>query len=111
VGRRVPFSRAQFESSIFKNLFFPRNSVFDRVHPPGGRASDFFSQGLRQHVLIEREVGDEPLQSTVFLFHLSEPPQFTHALMGVLLFPGVEGLLGDPELATEVAATGVPLSA
>ncbi len=28
----------------------------------GGRALDFFSQGLRQHVLVEREIGHQPFQ-------------------------------------------------
>ena len=38
----------------------------------GGRASDFCSQGLRQPVRVEREVGDEPFQPAVFFFHLPE---------------------------------------
>jgi hypothetical protein len=51
----------------------------------GVRALDFFLQGLRQHVLIEREIGDEPLQSVIFLLQLSEPTQLAYAQMGVLL--------------------------
>ena len=30
--------------------------------PGGERASDFFSQGLRQHVLVEGEIGNQPFQ-------------------------------------------------
>lgn len=74
--------------------------------PGSVRALDFFSQGLRQHVFIEREVGDEPFQSTVFLFHLPEPAQFAHAQMGGLLLPGVEGGVTHPELLAEVADRG-----
>jgi len=74
--------------------------------PGGGRALDFFSQGLRRHVLVEREVGDEPFQATLFLLQLTEAPQFTHAEMGVLLFPGAEGGVTAPELPAEVADRG-----
>ena len=76
----------------------------------GVRALDCFSQSLRQHVLIEREIGDEPFQSTVFFFQLPEPPQFAHPQMGVLLLPGVERGVTHPELPAEVA-DGVPASA
>jgi hypothetical protein len=38
-------------------------------------------------VLVERAVGDEPFQSTVFFFHLlPEPAQFAHAQVRVLFF-------------------------
>ena len=70
------------------------------------RALDFFSQGLRQHVLVEREVGHEPFQPAVFFFHLPEPAQFAHAQVRVLLFPGVEGGVTDAELPAEVADGG-----
>jgi hypothetical protein len=70
------------------------------------RAVDFFSQGLRQHVLVEREIGDEPFQSTVFFFQLPEPAQFTPPQVGVLFLPGVEGGVTPPELPAEVADRG-----
>ena len=65
------------------------------------RALDFF-EGLRQHVLVEREVGHEPFSSAVFFLQLSVPPQFAHAQMGVVLLPGIEGRVTDAELPTEI---------
>ena len=38
----------------------------------GGRALDFFSQGLRQHVLVEGEIGHEPFEPGVLFFHLPQ---------------------------------------
>src|SRR6059036_2133147 len=73
--------------------------------PGGGRASDCFSQRLRQHVLVEREVSDEPFQSTVF-FELPEPAQFTHAQVRVLLLPGLERGIIDSRLSAAVADRG-----
>ena len=70
------------------------------------RALDFFSQGLRQHVLVEREVGDEPFQSAVFFLQLPEAPQLAHAQVRVLLLPGVERGVTHPELPAEVADRG-----
>jgi hypothetical protein len=74
----------------------------------GARALDFFSQGLRQHVLVEREVGHEPFSSAVFFLQLSEPPQFAHAQMGVVLLPGIEGRVTDAELPTEITDFDLP---
>jgi len=56
--------------------------------PGGGRALDFFAQSLRQHVFIEREIGHEPFQPAVLLFHLPQSAEFAHAQMRVL-FPQV----------------------
>ena len=70
------------------------------------RALDFFSECLRQHVLVEREIGHQPLQSAVFFLQLPEPPQLAHAQVGVFLLPGVEGGITDPELSAEVADGG-----
>ncbi len=74
------------------------------------RALDFFSQGLRQHVHVEREVRNEPLQSAGFFLQLPEASQLTHAEVGVLLLPGIRRLLGDAELSAE-SADQAPLSA
>ena len=67
------------------------------------RALDFFSQGLLQHGLVERKVGDEPFQPPILLLQLPEPAQFTHAQVSVLLLPGVERGVTHPELPAEVA--------
>ena len=71
--------------------------------PGGGRASNFFSQGLRQHVLIEREIRDQPFESGIFFFHLAQPAEFAHAQMRVFLFPGLECGLTDAQLPREIA--------
>lgn len=40
--------------------------------------------GLRQHVFVQREIGHEALQRSVFLFEVSEPAEFPHE--GVCFF-------------------------
>ena len=77
--------------------------------PGDGRALDFFSEGLRQHVLVEREVRHQPFESGIFLFHLAQPAEFAHAQMRILLFPGVERGRTDPELSAEIADRGPTL--
>ena len=41
--------------------------------PATGGPQTFFSQGLRQHVFVEREVRHQPFESGIFLFHLAQP--------------------------------------
>ena len=47
--------------------------------PGNGLAVGFFSQGLRQHVLVEREIGHEPFEPAIFFFYLPEAPQLAYA--------------------------------
>lgn len=61
-------------------------------------------------MLIQREVRDQPLQSTVFFFQLPQPPKFAHSQVDVLLLPGVEGLLDHTVLPAQID-DGVPDSA
>jgi hypothetical protein len=63
-------------------------------------------------MLVEREISDEPFQSTVFFLQLPEAPQLAHAQMGVLLLPGVDRGGTHPELPAEVTdgSAGVGLS-
>ena len=84
----------------------PQATDLKRAVNPGGRAVDFFFQGLRQHGLVEREIDHEPLHSIIFFLQLPEPPRFAHPQMGVLLFPRVEGGVTHPELSAEVADGG-----
>lgn len=81
--------------------------VFDGV-----QAIESYSQGLRQHVLAEREISDEPLQSAIFFPQLPERTEFTHAQLRVPLLPSVERGLTHPELPTGGAGgnAGVGLS-
>lgn len=60
-------------------------------------------------MLVEREIGHQPFQPTVLFFELLETAQITHPQVVVLLLPWIEGLLGDSELATEVADRGAGL--
>ena len=62
-------------------------------------------------MLVEREVGDEPFQSTIFLFQLPEPVQLTHAQVRALLFPGVEKVASLTPSGRHRSPTGVPASA
>ena len=64
----------------------------------GGRAVDCYSQGLRQPVLVERDVGDHPFQLAVFFLQVSEPPQFVHTQVRVLLVPGIARGVTHPKL-------------
>jgi hypothetical protein len=60
-------------------------------------------------VLVEGEIGHQPFEPGVLLFHLPQSTQFAHAEVGVLLFPGVEGLLSDAELPTDIPDGGATL--
>jgi hypothetical protein len=57
-------------------------------------------------VLVEGEVRHEPFESGIFFFHLSQPPEFAHAQMRILLFSGVEGEFTDADLSPEIANRG-----
>src|SRR5215470_18056776 len=67
------------------------------------RASGVFLERLRQHVFVEREVGDQTLQSGVFVLELPQAAELAHAQMRVLLLPGVERRLAHAELPAHVA--------
>lgn len=60
-------------------------------------------------MLVEREVRHQPFQSAVFFLQLPEPAECTHAEVGILLLPGIEGLLGDAELPTDIPERGARL--
>src|SRR5262249_48342149 len=70
--------------------------------PAAVRASTFAPEGLREHVLVEREIGDQAFQPGVFILELPDPPYFVHAEMPVALLPDVERGLTDAELATHI---------
>ncbi len=74
-----------------------------RPVPDGVRALDYFSQRLRQHVFVEREIGDQPFQPVVFFFELSEPAQFAHTEVRVLFLPHIEGRFTDAQLSADIA--------
>jgi hypothetical protein len=41
------------------------------------RASDLFRK-VGQHMLIKRQVGHQPFESGILLFHLPQPPEFAY---------------------------------
>ena len=43
------------------------------------------------------------LESAVFLLEQSEPANLVHRQSAILLLPAIVGLLGDPELADQIA--------
>jgi len=65
-----------------------------------------FSQGLREYVLVEREVGDQPFQPAVFFLQPPEEAQLAHAHVDVHLFPRIERGVTPPELPAEFADRG-----
>ena len=67
---------------------------------PGFRT---FLRYVLEHDLVERQVGDEPFQLGVFVAQLLQLAGFTGQHPAVDLLPAVERLLGDPDLATDVA--------
>jgi hypothetical protein len=50
-------------------------------HPASSRRRTglrLFSDGLRQHMLLDREVRDQLLQPRIFLFQQPQAPEFAH---------------------------------
>src|SRR5215470_16553365 len=80
-----------------------------RPAPDDARASGVFSQRLRQHVLVEREIGHQALQPSVFVLELPQAAELAHAQVRVLLLPAVEGGLTDPQLPADVPDRGTAL--
>src|SRR5215467_4998240 len=80
-----------------------------RRAPDGARASGVFSQRLRQHVLVEREIGDEPFEPMVFLLELPESSQLAHPQVGILLLPRIERRLAHAQLPADVPDRGAAL--
>lgn len=65
---------------------------------------------MHRDVLVKRQVGHQPFESGVFLFHLTQPAEFAYAQMRILLFPGLEGRFLTPS-CQQRPPTGIPLSA
>ncbi len=65
------------------------------------QASELFSQHLLEHVLIKGEIGDQRLESLVFVFELPQACEFGDTHAGELFLPAVESLFGDACLAAD----------
>jgi hypothetical protein len=66
-------------------------------------ASTFAPEGLRQHVLVEREIGDQALQPRILILELPHASHLVDAEVPEALLPDVKRGLADPELAADVA--------
>src|SRR6185503_2789208 len=66
-------------------------------------ASTFAPEGLREHVLVERQVGDQALQPCILVLELAHAAHLVDAEVPIALLPHVEGRLADAELAAHVA--------
>lgn len=59
--------------------------------PPGGvSASDLFSDHVLQNMLVQSQVGHNPLEPRVFLFKLAQPTNLASRKIAVLLPPVVK---------------------
>src|SRR5215470_9728991 len=80
-----------------------------RGAPDGARASGGFSQRLRQHVFVERELGDEPFEPMAILLELPESSQLAHPQAGILLLPRIERHLAHAQLPADIPDRGAAL--
>jgi hypothetical protein len=60
-------------------------------------------------VLVEREIGDEPLEPIVLVLELPEPTELAHSQVGVLLLPDLERRLTHAHLPTDIRYCGTAL--
>lgn len=70
--------------------------------PAGPEALQIFSDNLLQHMPIEREIRDQPLQLGAFFPQLPQLPQFTQPKPRILPLPHIERLLADAYLAADL---------
>lgn len=57
-------------------------------------------------MVVQREIGDEALQPTIFFLQLPEAPQCAHAQMGVLFLPHINRGFRHTPLPTDPAHRG-----
>jgi len=69
-----------------------------------------FFEHVLQHLLVQRQIGDQPLELLVLVLEFFEPAQLGDAHSPVLLLPAVEGLLGDLKLTADLSYWGAGLS-
>jgi hypothetical protein len=69
-----------------------------------------FSDRLREDMLIERGIGDEPLQAIVLVLELAESAELTHAQVGVLSSSRRRTWPRSAPNCRHTSATAVPLS-
>ena len=72
-------------------------------------ASDFFSDDLRQNVLIEREVRHQALELVAFFTQLAQLADLRRPQVGVFALPNVESGLAHSELAAYISDRGAAL--
>src|SRR5208337_3806048 len=70
--------------------------------PAAGRGSPFFFCDVLEHLLVQEQLGDEPLEAIDLELQLSAPAIRVDLLRVVLLSPPVIGRLGYADLSTDV---------
>src|SRR2546423_10416969 len=67
-----------------------------------GQASELSANGVLQHLLVERQVGYDPLQLAVLILELLQTTHLGRQQTVVLLFPIEVGRLADSSLAADI---------
>jgi non-ribosomal peptide synthetase component F len=78
------------------------SAVNARQMPSSLRAPTVFSNHRLQSIFIQRQVGDQPLQSPVLIPQLLGFLRFADLHAAVLGFPGVQRMLADADLARHI---------
>jgi hypothetical protein len=86
--------------------------LYSSSSPPGGaaRALQFFCQHVLEHGLVQRQLGNQPLQPRILFLELFALPDLIRLQPLVLFLPAIQRLLGDPTWRIS-SATGTPTSA
>src|SRR5262249_35779836 len=73
--------------------------------PPDGvpRASPFFLHHRLEHLVVEREIGDDRLQPPILILECAQLARVTDLHAAVLRPPPVERVLADPVLPAKVS--------
>src|SRR5690606_10117156 len=72
-----------------------------RWRPGGGRGSEVSLGGLRQDLLVQREIGNRLAQPHVLTLQLLQPLGLVHLQAAIFLAPAIVGLLRHPDRLAE----------
>src|SRR5579871_5266410 len=94
---------ARWSESMPADAWRPPDQL--RVAPSNPRAVPVFLYHRLQHVLIQAQIGDELLQSVIFLTQRSQFLSVLNFHAAILRFPGVDRVLRDPHLPRHLGHT------
>ncbi len=80
----------------------PTHLASRRPARASGQASKLSPNGVLQHLFVQRQVGDDPLQLGVLVLELLQPPHLGRQQAVVLSLPIEVGRLADPGLAADI---------